>query len=479
VWACGFATLASCLIYNEDLLEDEVADGSCEVPTDCEGVDDSCGFRTCDMGSCGRANAGPGRPCSENGGAVCDGAGVCVACLTEEHCEPGESCSATHQCQTGLANNGDPCVSPAICQSGHCVEGRCCADDCAGPCRSCAIEGSEGTCEAHAVDTDPDGDCAPDTCNGSGACRCADTEINGDESDVDCGGPVCLKCVDGDMCNSGDDCLSGFCSTTCQSPNCGDGTQQGTEECDDDNTVSFDGCSATCRDEANHLLISEIVVSPTECEYIEIYNPTAQIVDLEDVYLADVANYYTVTSGPVAVASSDFVAHFPAGATIGPHEFVVVSTQDSNDTSPWTDCPGLIPDFDLDPTDSGAPDLMGNIGGQVTLTSDAEVIVLFSWDGTAAIVDDLDYLLYGDSGDAVDKTGVAGYQPDTDPLFQTFPDVHGLGQSLHRCDTAESTETKTGGNGVDGHDETSEDLASAFVLATPSPGLPPSASVCR
>lgn len=45
---------------------------------------------------------------------------------------------------------------------------------------------------------------------------CSDGETNQGESDTDCGGP-CSDCEAGDMCGSGDDCVSGVCSTgTCR-----------------------------------------------------------------------------------------------------------------------------------------------------------------------------------------------------------------------------------------------------------------------
>ena len=37
----------------------------------------------------------------------------------------------------------------------------------------------------------------------------------------------------------------------------------------------------------DHVLLSEIVVTPTEGEYVEIHNPTAGAIDLSDYYLTD------------------------------------------------------------------------------------------------------------------------------------------------------------------------------------------------
>ncbi|MDX2342696.1 MAG: hypothetical protein QNL12_02610, partial [Acidimicrobiia bacterium] len=45
---------------------------------------------------------------------------------------------------------------------------------------------------------------------------------------------------------------------------------------------------------ADHLLVSEFVVTPTEGEFIEIHNPTDATIDLTDVYLTDA----TFAGGP-------------------------------------------------------------------------------------------------------------------------------------------------------------------------------------
>ena len=67
----------------------------------------------------------------------------------------------------------------------------------------------------------------------------------------------------------------------------------------------------------DHLLITEVVLQPTEAEFVEIYNPTDAAVALDDYYLADVPSYYLVPAGLRVVASSDFVVRFPAGASLG------------------------------------------------------------------------------------------------------------------------------------------------------------------
>jgi hypothetical protein len=68
---------------------------------------------------------------------------------------------------------------------------------------------------------------------------------------------------------------------------------------------------------AQKLLLSEVVVSPTQGEYVAITNPNATPVDLTNFYLADYETYYNVV-WMTAPAVADFVVRFPAGATIAP-----------------------------------------------------------------------------------------------------------------------------------------------------------------
>jgi len=103
------------------------------------------------------------------------------------------------------------------------------------------------------------------------------------------------------------------------------------------------------------------------------------------------------------------------------------------------------------------------------------MLILFTWDGnTANVLKDVDYVTWGvmfENGTRVDKTGVAGYQPDTAPAMQNPAPAPPNGQSIERCSTMESGEKASGGNGISGHDETSEALGMSFtVQAMPTPG---------
>ena len=93
-------------------------------------------------------------------------------------------------------------------------------------------------------------------------------------------------------------------------------------------------------------------------------------------------------------------------------------------------------------------------------------------------------MLFGNSNSVdMDKSGVtvgtSTYAGETPTVGQLAAQAPAENKSIHRCDTSESTETKTAGNGVSGHDETSENGANAWKLgATPSPGQAPAAGFC-
>jgi formylglycine-generating enzyme required for sulfatase activity len=100
---------------------------------------------------------------------ACDGASCRTNCGQDSHCATGNFCSGS-KC-TAKRSNGWPCQGANECTSGYCVDGFCCNTTCAGVCRSCGRSGSEGTCNNHIAETDPEGECGLcRACNGSGVC---------------------------------------------------------------------------------------------------------------------------------------------------------------------------------------------------------------------------------------------------------------------------------------------------------------------
>ncbi|MFZ0390677.1 MAG: carboxypeptidase regulatory-like domain-containing protein, partial [Calditrichia bacterium] len=248
------------------------------------------------------------------------------------------------------------------------------------------------------------------------------------------------------------------------------------------------------------LLITEIVVTPTGGEFVEIYNPTADSVNLSDYYISDATHqgsniyYYQIVEGGGGGGSfSDFNARFPQNAMIAAGEYQTIAM--SGDSAFFAEY-NVLPTYELFEDSSSGPDVpdmreavAGSVNGQGGLTNGDEVVILYYWDGNSDLVADVDYLLYNSgspaaNNEAVDKTGVsidgpdAGtdsstYLPDTPVANQVSAPSHDYGYSVHRIDMTEGAQVATGGNGVTGADETSEDLNNTFSNnSLPSPNMP-------
>jgi len=252
------------------------------------------------------------------------------------------------------------------------------------------------------------------------------------------------------------------------------------------------------------LLITEISVTPTAGEFIEIHNSGATAVDLTNVYLTDATfaggsiYYYQIVTGAGGGGGfADFHARFPTGAMIAAGEYQTIALNGSSD---FNTTYGVDPTYELY-EDAGTPDAIpdmlearaGSIAGQGGL-SNGEVAVLYSWDGATDLVQDLDYVLWGDKVEAIDKSGVSIDGPDADMLASTYANdtaiasqavisssAHAGGMTWQRdVSLNEGIETQAGGNGFNSSDETSEDINNTFYEAVPTPNMagtppPPSA----
>ena len=243
------------------------------------------------------------------------------------------------------------------------------------------------------------------------------------------------------------------------------------------------------------LLVTEISVTPFGSEFIEIYNNGGTTVDLSDVYLTDATYspggsfYYKIVTGNGGGGGfGDFNSRFPDGASIDAGEYQTVAI---NGSIEFNAAFSQNPDYELfeDGSSDGVPDMReatpGSINNQGGLTNAKEVVILYTWDGVSDLVQDLDYITWGTTNqeETVDKTGVSidsltdsdtdtsTYLPDTaiasQPIVATGG--HAEGMTWQRTDLTEGTETKTGGNSVLGHDETSENTDTTFIEATPTP----------
>jgi hypothetical protein len=254
-------------------------------------------------------------------------------------------------------------------------------------------------------------------------------------------------------------------------------------------------CAGPAPPAAAALLLAEVVVTPTAGEYIEIHNPTAGGVDLSDYYITDATFagsgtfYYNIVTGADAGggAFGDFNARFPDGASIAPGEFQTLAVTGSVGFETTYGFPPTYELFEDEAAPDAVPDmreaLTGSVAGQGGLTNGGEVAILYFWDGVSDLVTDVDYFVWGDKDEAVDKTGIAidGPDPDSDPSAY-LPDTaiaaqdvgsagaHGDGSGFVRDDFSEGTQAATGGNGVGGSDQTSENLSVTWIIAEATPG---------
>lgn len=222
--------------------------------------------------------------------------------------------------------------------------------------------------------------------------------------------------------------------------------------------------------QTDHLVFTEVVLQPSSGEYLRIDNPTAQAIDLGDYYLSDAADptngkyYYKIAEGTDywSGSSTDFLVRFPDQSIAAGASLIVSMGTAANYEATYGTAPDLSIKEDFreavagDNTVGAAPLYLDNV---------AEMLILFKWDGSSATVQDVDYLLWGDNSFAVDKSSVAGYSADTPSASQSFAAVHLDGEKLIRSGNNEGSETSSGGNGITGHDETSEDFANTWIVA--------------
>ncbi len=251
---------------------------------------------------------------------------------------------------------------------------------------------------------------------------------------------------------------------------------------------------------ADHIVFSEVRTQPGNNEGIEIYNPTNASVDLSDyrIYNATFISpdglsdcrYYNhailIDGGTCGEAFTDFDIQFPAGSSIGAGQIRVIAINGATSFCAAGNCANAMPDFEIPPTDGGqsatVPDMRGvwhlNQAAGL-LTNASEDLILYKWDGVqGSNVQDVDYFIYG-NGIRTDKTGVGTYLNDTLVAAQQVFDSGTLladagfanSSSYVRGCYNELGETKTGGNGITGHNETSENLGASWFLGTPNFGV--------
>ncbi len=243
----------------------------------------------------------------------------------------------------------------------------------------------------------------------------------------------------------------------------------------------------------DHLLLCEAVLTPSSSEYIEIYNPTAGEIELQNCYLSDDEDYALLPgafgAGPApSIGSTDFLVQFPPGASILPSTAMVVAMSGTGFTTDF----GAVADFEIIGDDVATPDMIPYVvGATVSLTNSGENAVLFCWDGLNDLVQDVDMVNLGtpsSTNDIGNKTGVAVDGPDADTTPSTYladagtmpqQDADpGFGVSTSRLLwEALGSEVAGGGNGITGDDETTEDISVTWDASATF--TPPDPWVCE
>ena len=217
---------------------------------------------------------------------------------------------------------------------------------------------------------------------------------------------------------------------------------------------------------ADHLIFNRICIAPDEGQTIEIYNPTDDVIDLSNYYLSDSDKYYNWAHGNSSITNPrDFIIQFNQNTEIEPQGSIYITTQ-SNDV--FFTYYGYYPDISLIDTDFANAE----IGGSAELSASQEMLALFYWDQVSNIIQDVDYFLWGASNTAVYKTTDEGY-PYSDTTIDQQHFIRNYGQpnlgigpdSVYvRNSIDETGEIQNEGNGITGHDETSENFSLSWSI---------------
>lgn len=245
-----------------------------------------------------------------NGACVCDANqgyfassenGVCNQCGTFNSSAYGVY---TANCQTCAysATNVTAIFECAICDSGYYLSGgRCMA--CQEGCVKCTGNTSCYQCNQ------------PAYVYSGGVCVCNNNNnffLNGTVCDA-CNSSNCVICSDLTTCVI---CATGYflnTSNVCEPQICGDGSVDGTEQCDDGNTLDGDGCSSICLVELYYLCINPAPGSLNSTCYID--NDRFRIQLNEQLYSCNTLAFRFELTGTESFVSCDFIG-FLASSTV-------------------------------------------------------------------------------------------------------------------------------------------------------------------
>jgi len=213
--------------------------GTLACAADCTFDDTDCEMQT----ACGDGNIGAGETCDD--GNTASGDGCDDECQTE-----GSACVA--HATPGIA---DQAISLCVCA----VDSFCCSDSWDITCvdeaiNECAVDCGD-PCVAHAGPGSNDPQLTACVCESDATCcstawtaACVTAAIN------ECGSCVVAVCGNGNVegteqCDDSNTTSGDGCSSTCviEVASCGNGILEGNEECDDNDLTAGDGCDALCQ----------------------------------------------------------------------------------------------------------------------------------------------------------------------------------------------------------------------------------------
>lgn len=239
-----------------------------------------------------------------------------------------------------------------------------------------------------------------------------------------------------------------------------------------------------------HLLITEIASDGATTEFIEVWNPSNQDVNLGNYYLSDFVEYWKFPTRTLTTVSNDFLIGFPTSAVLASNQVMVVALTANGFSTRY----GRAADYAVD-SDTGATTpvryrLASNVAGQLpSITDGGEYVALFYWDGQSDTIKDVDLILAGMTTSSANmlKNKEATDGPDVDMVASAYKaDVGNLGGGMTANATAgasykrklleSGSERQNGdGNGITGDDETTEALKATWdgAAAIPTPGVVP------
>ncbi len=233
---------------------------------------------------------------------------------------------------------------------------------------------------------------------------------------------------------------------------------------------------------ADHLIFKRIALSPKEAEMVVIHNPTDQDVNLSNYYLTDATKpadgkyYYNLPTGEDYWSNSisDFIARFPDTTLAAGGDLVLGLHNRSYYEDYYDASPDLVLFGDMLDAEEGEQTIsISDNFYTVEMLQSPEVLILFYWDGSSSLVKDVDYFLWGNTSYGVSKPASLGYLPDTPVDEQYFMPAIGEHMIYFRTSLGEIDEFAASGNGITGHDETSENFEAGWNVVFNTSQLTP------